>query len=244
MKLQYPDVQSPPGDLAGTDSAIPPPRWAASAGPAAEHAGAWSPGSDQKPKVAWPSPPPASSSPSGRKDPDRSLPSFRASQAEPVSQLPSAFSLHWQARPVRSLPEGGERRVSGLRSRSPEAGKAGPQPLHAAGRGFGRGAQGTKGERANPRASDLGNAASSRVWEFPTDPLHSPYLTLPPPHPHRSFSPVCAPVHRLLHRPPSAFFSFFFKRLASTRPRRGRSGRGAQPFPPRPGPPFPPEPAD
>lgn len=73
---------------------------------AIEHASAQSQRSDVKGKVARPSPRLAPRSPTGRDDPDRSLPSLQAGPAEQMPLLPVAFSLQWQARPVGSLLRG------------------------------------------------------------------------------------------------------------------------------------------
>lgn len=194
---------------------------------ATEHAGARSQGSDVKGKVAGPSPQRAPTSPSRREDPDRSLPSFQAGRAKqmPLLRL-SAFRSSGRPGPwevgfgdLRRKVLGGRGAPLGPHLRWAEVGEQSPR--------------GTKKECANRMCGmtletrdHFGVSVTPSALPFPAA------LSLPSPP---------QPTHSLTTR---AFFCFFFKRVARTRPRRGRASRRAQPFPPRPGPPFPPVSAD
>lgn len=121
---------------------------------ATEYSRARSQGSDVKGKVAGASGELAPSSPSGREDPDRSLPSFQAGPAEQMPLLWVAFPLQWQARPVGSLLRGSLGllgKVLGRRGRHP-----GRPGLRRPNRGTWR--PGTQRKRANRMWNDLGNS--------------------------------------------------------------------------------------
>ena len=184
-----------------------------------EDARARSQGGDTKGKVAAPSPQLAPSSPSGREDLDRTLPSFPTGLAEQMPLRPSP--LRSSCRPGRGKFVRGS---PGLQRKVPGGGGTtlpGRTPVERATRGPRR--PRAQRKRARGWLTTLETPDHFRVEVTLTALPFLAAFSLPnPPGSTRCFTS-------------GAFFCFFFKRVVCAGPRRGRAGRGAQPFPPRPG---------